>query len=150
MGVSGLCALILLTQPVSVHSQLALSLTVIAGLMAVWAVGRGLVARQLFLALASFVIIRYMYWRWTSTLPPASDPVAFTLGMVLLVAEMYCVLILSISLIINADPLVRPRLEREDDENLPVVDVFIPTYNEDDTSWRRRSPRPSPWTTRRS
>ncbi len=131
-GISGLCALMLLTQPVSVHSQLALSSTVIAGLIAVWFFGRGLVARQLFLALASFVVIRYMYWRWTSTLPPASDPVAFTLGIVLLTAEMYCVLILSISLVINADPLVRPRLEREEDDKLPVVDVFIPTYNEDE------------------
>ena len=131
-GISGLIALLLLTQPVSVHSQLALSLTVIVGLIAVWIFGRGLVARQLFLALASFVVIRYMYWRWTSTLPPTSDPVAFTLGFVLLIAEMYCVLILSISLVISADPLVRPRMERDDDDKLPVVDVFIPTYNEDE------------------
>mgnify|MGYP000858271690 CR=1 FL=1 len=131
-GISGLMALILLTQPVSVHSQLALSATVIVGLIAVWVFGRGLIARQFFLALASFVVIRYMYWRWTSTLPPASDPLAFGIGMVLIVAEMYCMLILSISLIINADPLVRPPLEREDDDKLPVVDVFIPTYNEDE------------------
>jgi cellulose synthase (UDP-forming) len=129
---SGLLAVLLLTQPVSVHSQLALSITIILGLIGVWVFGRGLLARQLFLALASFIVIRYMYWRWTSTLPPASDPLAFTLGLVLLIAEMYCVLILTISLIINADPLVRPRLERENDEDLPVVDVFIPTYNEDE------------------
>lgn len=131
-GISGLMALILLTQPVSVHSQLALSATVIVGLIAIWTFGRGLVARQFFLALASFVVIRYMYWRWTSTLPPASDPLAFGIGLVLVVAEMYCMLILSISLIINADPLIRPRLEREEDDKLPVVDVFIPTYNEDE------------------
>ena len=130
--VSGLMALILLTQPVSVHSQLALSGSIIAGLIAVWTFGRGLLGRQLFLALASFVVIRYMYWRWTSTLPSASDPLAFGIGLVLVGAEMYCVLILSISLVISADPLVRPRLEREEDDKLPVVDVFIPTYNEDE------------------
>ena len=131
-GISGLLALVLLTQPVSVHSQLALSGTVIVGLIAVWTFGRGIVARQLFLAMASFVVIRYQYWRWTSTLPPASDPLAFAIGLILIIAETYCVVILTISLVINADPLVRPRLERDDDENLPVVDVFIPTYNEDE------------------
>ena len=131
-GITGAIALILLTQPVSVQSQLALSTTVIAALIAVWYFGRGVVARHLFLALASFVVIRYMYWRWTSTLPSFSDPLGFGFGFVLLMAEMYCVLILSISLVINADPLNRPPLEDEADEFKPVVDVFIPTYNEDE------------------
>ena len=129
---SGLAAVLLLTQPVSVQSQLALSLTIIFLLVAIWKFGRGHVARQMFLALSSFMVIRYMYWRWTSTLPSASDPLAFGLGLVLLTAEMYCVVILAISLTINADPLERPPLEREDDEALPIVDVLIPTYNEDE------------------
>ena len=42
------------------------------------------------------------------------------------------VLILVVSLIINADPLDRKPLEREADDALPTVDVFIPTYNEDE------------------
>lgn len=129
---SGLVAVLLLTQPVSVQSQLALSVTAIFSLILVWKFGHGPIARQLFLALASFIVIRYMYWRWTSTLPSASDPLAFGLGLVLLCAEMYCVLILSVSLTINADPLRRPRLEREEDADLPIVDVLIPTYNEDE------------------
>ncbi len=129
---SGLAAVLLLTQPVSVQSQLALSLTIIFLLVAIWKFGRGHVARQMFLALSSFMVIRYMYWRWTSTLPSASDPLAFGLGLVLLTAEMYFVVILAISLTINADPLERPPLEREDDEALPIVDVLIPTYNEDE------------------
>ena len=130
--VCGLVAVLLLTQPVSVQSQLWLSVTAILVLIGIWRFGDGPVARQTFLALASFIVIRYMYWRWTSTLPSASDPLAFALGLVLLTAEMYCVAILAISLVINADPLRRPPLPREEDDALPVVDVLIPTYNEDE------------------
>ena len=40
-------------------------------------------------------------------------------------------LILTISVIINADPLKRPDAKRGDDRDLPTVDIFIPTYNEE-------------------
>lgn len=131
-GITSFIAVVLLTQPVSAASQLALSLTVIAVLLGTWFLGRGLVARQLFLALASFVVIRYLYWRVTSTLPPLSDPLGFSIGFVLLGAEIYCVTILCISLLMNADPLERPKLPDYPDDELPTVDVFIPTYNEDE------------------
>lgn len=129
---SGLLAVSFLAQPVSVDTQLALSITAILCMIALWKYGRGKIARQAFLALGSFVVMRYLYWRVTSTLPPLSDPVGFTFGFVLMLAEFYCVLVLVISLTVNADPLERKPLEREDDEKLPTVDVFIPTYNEDE------------------
>jgi cellulose synthase (UDP-forming) len=128
----GLLALVLLTHPISVQAQLSLSLAVIAAMIGLWLFVRGSLARSLFLAIGSFVVIRYIYWRVTSTLPPISDPLSFGLGGLLGLAEAYCVLILTISLIINADPLKRKPLEREPDEALPTVDVFIPTYNEDE------------------
>jgi cellulose synthase (UDP-forming) len=129
---SALVAVLLLTQPVSTETQLMLSLAAVAVLIVVWRFGKNAFARQIFLATASFVVIRYLYWRFTSTLPPVSDPLGFTLGVILLMAELYCVLILVISLTINADPLRRKPLEKDDDEALPAVDVFIPTYNEDE------------------
>jgi len=129
---AGVLAVGLLTQPVSVQSQLALSVTIIAAMLLVWAVGHGPMARQMFLALASFVVIRYMYWRVSFTLPPTSDPIGLTFGLILLAAELYCALILVISLVVNADPVKRPPLKRRPDETLPAVDVFIPTYNEDE------------------
>lgn len=129
---AGVAAIGLLTQPVSVQTQLALSVTIIACLLVVWSFFKGPLARQLFLALASFVVIRYVYWRISFTLPPASDPVGLTFGCILLAAELYCVLILVISLTIGADPIKRPRQKRRPDHELPVVDVFIPTYNEDE------------------
>ncbi len=129
---SGLLALVLLTHPISVQAQLCLSLAAIAAMIGLWLFARGSLARSLFLAIGSFVVIRYIYWRVTSTLPPISDPLGFGLGALLALAEAYCVLILTISLIINADPLKRTPLEREADAGLPTVDVFIPTYNEDE------------------
>jgi cellulose synthase (UDP-forming) len=127
----GALAFLLLTQPISVQTQFQLSVTIIVALTGVWIFGRGQFARQLFLALGSFVVIRYLYWRYTSTLPPITDFPGFELGLILVAAETYCVLILVISLIISADPLVRKPLEQDPDHALPTVDVFIPTYNED-------------------
>ncbi|MDB5571610.1 MAG: bcsA [Hyphomicrobiales bacterium] len=129
---SGVAAVLLLAQPVSVGAQLSLSLCVVAGMALVWRLGTGLLQRQMFVALGSFVVIRYLYWRVSSTLPPASDPVGLAFGIVLVCAEAYCVLILVISLTISADPLKRKRVEQDVDADLPTVDVFIPTYNEDE------------------
>ena len=61
--VSGLAAFLLLGQPVSVDTQLALSLSVIVVMAVVWKFGPGLLYRQLFVGLGSFVVIRYLYWR---------------------------------------------------------------------------------------
>ena len=128
----GVLAVGLLTQPVSVQAQLVLSTTIIATLIFLWNFTAGALSRQLFLALASFVVIRYMYWRVTFTLPSASDPIGLGFGLILLSAELYCVVILCISLIVNVDPVKRKPLTRRDDAELPNVDVFIPTYNEDE------------------
>lgn len=53
-GISGLMALIIARSLASVHNQLALSATVIVGLIAVWVFGRGLIARQFFRAAREF------------------------------------------------------------------------------------------------
>jgi cellulose synthase (UDP-forming) len=129
---AGVVAFALFTLPVSVGAQWALGASTIAAMTGVWVFGRGALSRHVFLGLGSALVIRYIFWRVTSTLPPISDPVSFGLGVVLVAAELYCVLILIIGLIINADPLKRKPLVRGDDETLPVVDVFIPTYNEDE------------------
>jgi cellulose synthase (UDP-forming) len=129
---SGAFALLLLAQPVSVGAQAALGAVVIPLLILIWLFGRGPLARQAFLALASFIVIRYLYWRVSDTLPPMSDPFGFVCGIILFTAELYCSTILAISLIINIDPLRRKPLPKFADDRLPTVDVFIPTYNEDE------------------
>ncbi len=90
---------------------------------------RGL-PRLAFLALGSLVVIRYVYWRLTGTLPSLDDPVGLGFGLLLLAAELYCVLILAVSLVVNADPLVRAPVALPPAAELPAVDVLIPSYNE--------------------
>lgn len=132
-GCASFVALTFLAQPVSAGAQLALSLGVIGLMSAIWLLApRNRLVRSLFLALGSLVVVRYVYWRATGTLPPFSDPLSFGIGFLLLLAELYCVLILAISLIINADPLVRAPPPFGDATTLPTVDIFIPTYNEDE------------------
>ena len=131
-ALTGTIALAFMTQPISVEAQLMLGVGVIVAMIGVWRFGHGLFARWTFLALGSLVVTRYIFWRATSTLPSLDQPLNFSIGLMLVAAELYCVLILVISLIINADPLDRKPLERGDDDALPTVDVFIPSYNEDD------------------
>ena len=76
---SGRLAVALLMQPVSVDTQLSLALTVIAAMILIWRFGKGKLARQMFLALGSFIVMRYLYWRFTSTLPPSAIPSALVL-----------------------------------------------------------------------
>ncbi len=129
----GALMFVLVTQPVSVQAQGALGLVVVAGLVGLARLPRLAWTRYLFLALGSTVLLRYLYWRLTSTLPPVSDTVGFGFGVVLLGAELFCAFVLAISLVINADPLRRKSLPRDEDAALPTVDVFIPSYNEDET-----------------
>lgn len=123
--------LILLSQPVGTQNQLAMSLAAMAAMIVLWLFLDGPRTRFVFLALGSLVVLRYILWRVTDTLPSPGDPVSFGFGLLLLVGELYCVFILFVSLIINADPLKRapPPVARA--AELPTVDVFVPSYNED-------------------
>ncbi|MFS2153885.1 UDP-forming cellulose synthase catalytic subunit [Rhizobium sp. Rhizsp42] len=127
---STLTALFLVTQPVGNSVQMALSLSVIAVLAVIAVLRLDGIWRHVFLALGSVVVLRYAYWRTTSTLPPIDDLYSFIPGVVLYAAEMYCIVMLAISLFVVADPREREAAPRLSDEDAPSVDVFVPTYNE--------------------
>lgn len=124
-------SLALLSQPVGTQAQLAMSLAAMAAMIVLWAVFDGPRTRFVFMALGSLVVLRYILWRLTNTLPAPGDPISFSFGLILLVAELYCVFILFVSLIINADPLQRDPPPKAAAADLPSVDVFVPSYNED-------------------
>jgi cellulose synthase (UDP-forming) len=80
---------------------------------------------------------RYLYWRITSTIPSPENPVDFIAGLLFFVIEFLAVL----GTIISYVTLTRKR-NRSDDvnanipwlmgqPNMPMVDVFICTYNEE-------------------
>ncbi|WP_092046348.1 UDP-forming cellulose synthase catalytic subunit [Methylobacterium pseudosasicola] len=129
--VSALLVLLLLAQPVGTSIQLEMSLCAIGLMALLWLFGRGRLGRSVFLAIGSLVVLRYLYWRLSSTLPPMSDALGFGAGVVLAAAEVYCFYILMVSLVVNADPLARAIIPSGDDDALPTVDVFVPSYNED-------------------
>jgi cellulose synthase (UDP-forming) len=120
-----------LWQPVGVGAQFALGIAAIVALTLIRSAGKGRFMRWTFLALGSFVVLRYVYWRATQTLPDVDDVAGFTFGTLLALAELYCVFVLAVSLTINADPLERGDAPCMPESQLPDVDVFIPSYDED-------------------
>ncbi|WP_296516930.1 UDP-forming cellulose synthase catalytic subunit [Rhodopseudomonas sp.] len=118
-------------QPISVSAQSTLAIFAIVVMAAIWRFASGALARTAFLATGSLVVLRYVYWRASSTLPSIDEPLSFVFGIILFAAELYCVGFLAINLVINADPLVRKAATVQSDESLPSVDVFVPSYNED-------------------
>ena len=127
----GVVALAFLWQPIGVGAQLGFATSVIVAMVLVRAFLRGPYMRWTFLALGSFVVLRYLYWRATQTLPDTDDLVDFSFGTLLALAELYCAYVLAVSLVINADPVTRSDAPAVPDHDLPAVDVFIPSYDED-------------------
>lgn len=73
---------------------------------------------------------RYIWWRLTETMG-VSSIVDLTLGLGLVVAELYAFVVLVLGYFQVAWPLNRKPVPLPQDQSLwPTVDVFIPTYNE--------------------
>ncbi|HEV7458844.1 MAG TPA: UDP-forming cellulose synthase catalytic subunit [Roseococcus sp.] len=80
--------------------------------------------------LSALVSLRYLHWRVTETLDFTGFWQTF-LGTGLVLAELYALVVLVLSYIQLLWPLERkPAPMPEDPDEWPVVDVFIPTYNE--------------------
>lgn len=129
------CALgmvLILAQSVGPKASLAMSVASLCAMGAIWLLSpRGLVSRMAFLAFCALIILRYVFWRVSGTLPPIDDPVSYTFGFILLAAELYCVAVLAINVVVNVRPIERSNAPKVTAGSAPTVDVFIPTYNED-------------------
>jgi cellulose synthase (UDP-forming) len=130
-AVVALCVVVLVTLPVNLQTQLIASITVVA----VMAIIKGLKGegtwRLIALAFGTSIVMRYVYWRTTSTLPPLNQPENFIPGLLLYLAEMYSVAMLALSLFIVAKPLPSRPSRAAKLDRFPHVDVFVPSYNED-------------------
>ena len=121
----------LITQPINIQAHLIAGCIVVVVLTIIKIARPAGPWRQVFLAMGTAIVLRYVYWRTTSTLPPINQPENFIPGLILYMAEMYSVAMLGLSLFTVADPLDRPAAPRFPPKDLPTVDVFVPTYNED-------------------
>lgn len=129
--VAGFLGLTLLWLPLSLQAQLVLSLAALGVMFFGMTRPENTVFRFITFVFCGVLALRYAFWRTTETLPSISDPLDFIPGLLLYIAEMYCLLMLAISFFMLADPLKRVAPKVRSLEELPSVDVLIPTYNED-------------------
>ena len=130
-AIVAICEIVLITLPVSLQAQLIAGISVVTLMAVIKILNAQGTWRLVSLALGTGIVLRYVYWRTTETLPPIDQIEDFIPGMLLYLAEMYNVLMLALSLFIVAMPLPSRPSRQDPAEDLPEVDVFIPTYNED-------------------
>ena len=123
-------AALLITQPFSLLAQA----TFVALLWCMAMVVRRIPSHfstLVLMMLSVTVSARYIWWRYTATIN-LDQPLDAFFGLTLLAAETYSWLVLILGYIQTALPLRRPPAELPDDtREWPVVDLMIPTYNED-------------------
>ena len=117
--------------PINLQTHLIAGAVILGVMMTIKMFSSGGTLRLVALALGTAVVMRYVYWRTTSTLPPVTQLENFIPGLLLYLAEMYSVFMLALSLFIVAKPLPSRSPNPVEDDVLPSVDVFIPSYNED-------------------
>ncbi|MBD0416585.1 UDP-forming cellulose synthase catalytic subunit [Oryzicola mucosus] len=127
----GFCMLVLVTLPISLETQFITGMVVLIAMMILKLLGSEGNLRLIALAFGTAVVLRYAYWRTTSTLPPFNQLENFIPGFLLYLAEMYSVMMLALSLFVVSRPLPPRPSRRNANKRFPTVDVFIPTYNED-------------------
>lgn len=127
---AALAVLVLAEVPLGVEAQAALAGSALLAMIAIKLLRLRGPWRGVFLALGTFVVLRYVLWRLTSTIPPIASPLDFTAGLILVAAECYCVAMLFLSLFTVAQPIDRPRAPRLPATAAPTVDIFVPSYNE--------------------
>lgn len=86
--------------------------------------------RTVLLVLGLILTLRYISWRIAYTVG-YHDMASFAAALALLAAEIYGIVMYFLGAVVNAKPLHRP-LRPLDEDDAPVVDVLIPTYNEDE------------------
>ncbi|MCK6426208.1 MAG: UDP-forming cellulose synthase catalytic subunit [Burkholderiaceae bacterium] len=126
---AGAVWLLAISTPLALPAQLGLAALLLA---AAWMLRRlqGSVARLALMGLALLATGRYAWWRITQSMELAPGW-ASVLGWGLLAAEVYAWTILLLGFVQNAWPLQRRALGLDRPPGQwPVVDVFIPTYDE--------------------
>lgn len=82
--------------------------------------------------ICTILTLRYIVWRATETMPTQYGLIAMLCGLFLFLAEVYGVINTLFGFFINIQPLHRKPIPLNlSDSDLPHVDIYIPTYNED-------------------
>jgi len=93
--------------------------------------------RLFFMVIAGFVSVHYFIWRIQFSIPWSEDPFSIFCSLALLVGELMGVTLSFMGMFINVHPLRREYIPISlEDDDLPSVDVLIPTYDESPTLLR--------------
>jgi cellulose synthase (UDP-forming) len=91
-------------------------------------------ARLMVMLLAAFISVRYHAWRIFYTLPPVGAP-GFIPGLLVYLAEVLTFVSFLLGLFVNIRPVQSRmsaiRLPALPPDQVPTVDVYVPTYNEE-------------------
>jgi cellulose synthase (UDP-forming) len=131
-AVASVMIIVLVTLPINTRTQLIASILIVACMAIIKLLNAGGKWRLVALAFGTAMVLRYVYWRTTSTLPPVNQLENFIPGLLVYLAEMYSVLMLALSLFVVSMPLPPSRPGGRNTGELPTVDVFVPSYNEDE------------------
>jgi len=122
---------VLITLPISLQAHLIAGAIVVTAMIVLKFLRPDGVWRLIALGLGTAIVLRYIYWRTTSTLPPVNQIGDFIPAVTLYLAELYNIGMLFLSLFVVAMPLPRRKTPPIDPQSAPAVDVFVPTYNEE-------------------
>ena len=88
--------------------------------------------RFVFILVTTYLALRYLWWRSFETLI-YTNPIDFVGMSALYIAEMYSLTLQLLSLFVNLAPMERgPVPLPANRAHWPTVDIFIPTYSEDE------------------
>ncbi|MCA0922217.1 UDP-forming cellulose synthase catalytic subunit [Pseudooceanicola nanhaiensis] len=94
------------------------------------AVHSNMIVRFVVLSVAGTFVLRYWLWRLFETLPSAEDPVSLGAALVLFAAETFTVGVFFLTALISADPIDHPKPAPVRLEDVPTVDILVPSYDE--------------------
>jgi cellulose synthase (UDP-forming) len=132
-AVASLVIVFLITLPISLQAHLIAGCIVVLVIILLKMFAPVGVPRMIALALGTAIVLRYVYWRTTSTLPPIGQIEDFIPGFLLYAAEMYSVGMLALSLFVVSMPLPQRKAPAIPADKVPTVEIFVPSYNEDAT-----------------
>lgn len=122
------CLLYLTVLPVALQQQAVMAVAVLTVLLVLLQFPRVGGWRVLFLVFSTFLLLRYLYWRTFFTLD-FDDLPSFIASLFLYAAELYGISMFLLSAFVNVRP-IRHRIDSAGIREWPVVDVYIPTYDE--------------------
>lgn len=122
--------MLLASVPTSTAVQGLLGLVAVMAVVVLKPFSENITARLLLLAIASLIVMRYWMWRAMETLPSVDQPLSFAAAVALFAVETYAIMVFFLSSTMTADPLKRSLPPRVAVDELPTVDILVPSYNE--------------------